>query len=677
MNKAEEKNVFIKELKSKEDYLKLIEEVLEHDKRYYQECAPIITDFEYDRMVKQLEKFEKEHPSQISPNSPTQRVGESVSKGFVQHKHIHPMLSLSNTYSEKEIEDFIKRVHKLLDKEEVEFCLELKMDGTAVSLRYEDGKLTRALTRGNGQIGDDITNNIKTLRNVPRELHGSYPRLLEVRGEVFMPLNTFRELNEQREEEGLELFANPRNSAAGSLKLLDSREVSKRKLDIVCYGVAEGQEEVATQYDLHKYLRRMGIPVSDENHFSKASDMKDIVSFIERTRKERKNLPFEIDGIVIKVNDLKLQNQIGATGKSPRFATAYKFAPEQALTQINEITVQVGRTGVLTPVAELETVPLAGSCISRATLHNADEIKRKDIREKDWVIIEKGGDVIPKVVEVDLSKRKIDSKPWHMPTHCPACKTDVIHVEGEVAIRCPNPKCHGRRLRNLVYFVGKQAMDIDHLGPKVIEHLVDKGFITRPSDIYALTETELKEIEGFKEKSISNLLNSIEKSKHCPLAKFLMALEIKYVGKETAELLAEHEGTLDNLMAASEEELEAIEGIGEKVASSIHSYFKDHSNIEEINKLLSHGVKIESPEKKKKIEGHSFNGKAFVLTGTLKNHTRDEATALIKERGGKTVGVVSSKTDYVLVGEDPGSKYDKAQVLHINIIDEKTFESML
>ena len=677
MKKIDEKKVFRKEPESEADYLKLIDEIHEHDVHYYQECAPVISDYEYDLLVKQLEKFEKEHPKLVSPNSPTRRVGESVSKGFVQYKHIQPMLSLANTYSKNEIEDFIKRVCKLLDKEKVEFCLELKMDGTAISLRYDDGKLTRALTRGNGTMGDDVTNNIKTIRTVPLQLHGDYPQILEIRGEVFMHLNTFRQLNEMREEEGVEPFANPRNAAAGSLKLLDPKEVSKRRLDIVCYGVAEGQEEVSTQREVHKYLKKLGIPVAADDHLAKATNIDEIFTYIEKIRKERKNLPFEIDGVVIKVNELKFQRQIGVTGKSPRYATAYKFAPEQALTRINEITVQVGRTGVLTPVAELETVPLAGSLISRATLHNADEIKRKDIREQDWVIIEKGGDVIPKVVEVDLSKREKSSKPWHMPKHCPACKTEVIHIEGEVAVRCPNPKCHGRRLRRLVYFVGKQAMDIEHLGPKVIEHLVDKGFVNRPSDIYLLTEIELKELEGFKEKSISNLLNSIEKSKHCSLAKFLMALEIKYVGKETAELLAEHEGTLNNIMSAAKEDLEAIEGIGEKVAGSIYSYFKDHDNLEEIHRLLSNGIKIESPEKKKKVHGHIFEGKTFVLTGTLKNYTRDAASELIKERGGKTAGVVSSKTDYVLAGEDPGSKYDKAKALHVNIIDEKTFESML
>lgn len=677
MDKKEENKIFKREIKSREDYLKLIDEVLEHDRHYYEECKPVISDFEYDLLMKQLEKFERDNPELVASHSPTQRVSEMVSKGFVQHEHIQPMLSLANTYSEKEIEDFIKRVQKLLDKEEVEFCLELKMDGTAVSLRYEDGIFVRGLTRGDGRMGDDITNNVKTIKTVPLKLHGHFPKLLEVRGEVFMNIATFRELNEEREEEGLEPFANPRNSAAGSLKLLDPKEVAKRKLDIVCYGVAEGQEEVSTQYDLHTYLKKMGLPVSKEGHFAKANNMEDIANFIEKVRNERKKLPFEIDGIVIKVNDLNYQRQLGTTGKSPRFATAYKFAPEQALTRINEITVQVGRTGVLTPVAELETVPLAGSNISRATLHNQDEVKRKDIREKDFVIIEKGGDVIPKVVEVDLSKREKDSKPWHMPTHCPVCKTSVIHIEGEVAVRCPNPKCHGRRLRNLIYFVGKNAMDIEHLGPKVMEHLVDKGFVTRPSDIFILTENELKEIEGFKEKSINNLLNSIEKSKHCSLAKFLMALEIKYVGTETAELLSEHLGTLENLMRASEEELESIEGIGEKVASSIHSYFKDNANIEEIHRLISHGVKILSPEKKKKIEGHLFSGKTFVLTGSLQNYTRDEASALIKERGGKTVGVVSSKTDYVLVGDEPGSKYDKAKELNIKILSEKEFQSML
>lgn len=664
-----------KPIKTHEEYLKLLDEILEHDRHYYVENMPIISDYEYDLLLKELQEFEKKNPDLISPSSPTKRVGE-VASSFKQGMHIKPMLSLDNTYSESEIEDFIKRVLKLLEKDEVDFCLELKMDGTAVSLKYEKGSLVQALTRGDGKIGDDVTSNIKTIRSVPLKLHGKYPDLLEVRGEVFMNKKSFKELNAKREEEGKETFANPRNAAAGSLKLLDPKEVAKRNLALVCYGVAEGQEEVDSQFELHSYLKKLGFPTAKNDHLAKVRKISEILKFIEKIKNLRENLPFEIDGIVIKVDDLKSHFKLGFTGKAPRFAVAYKYAPEQAFTRINDITVQVGRTGVLTPVAELDPVALAGSTISRATLHNQDEVKRKDIRVGDWVIIEKGGDVIPKVVKVDLEKRPSDSHQWKMPKHCPICKTEVVHIEKEVAVRCPNPTCLGRRVRNLAFFASKGAMDIDHLGHRVVEQLVDKGLISRPSDIYTLTGDDLAQLEGFKEKSINNLLESIERSKKCTLIRFLIGLEIKHVGVETAELLAENAEDLKDLMSLRKEDLLKIEGIGEKVADSILEFFKDEDNQEEIKRLLAHGVKPEN-SKKKKIENHLFSGKTFVLTGGLKNFSREEATALIKERGGKTSSTVSKKTDYVLAGEEPGSKYEKAKALKVKILTEKEFQEIL
>ncbi len=659
------------------EYVELVKELVEHDKRYFDEANPVISDFEYDQKMHALIRYEKEHPGDVMPNSPSLRLSEGPTEGFKQRPHLVPMMSLNNTYSEEELDDFIKRVHKLLEKKEVAFCCELKMDGTSISLLYEKGQLVHALTRGNGKVGDDVTANIKTIKSVPLKLSGSdFPDRVEIRGEVYMSLATFRALNEQREEEGLEAFANPRNAAAGSLKLLDPREVAKRKLFLAAYGVGEGQSPVGTQHELLHYLHKAGLPVAKPEHTAVCRNLSEIMKFAEKIHKERPHLPFEIDGIVIKVDEMKYHGLLGTTGKAPRYAVAYKFAPEQASTRVLEIAVQVGRSGVLTPVAELEPVFLAGSTISRATLHNQDEVARKDIRVGDLVVIEKGGDVIPKVVEVDLKKRPKDSHSWHMPKHCPICKTAVVHEKGEVAVRCPNLKCPAQRMRRVWYFASKHAMDIEHMGERVVEQLVEKGLVSRLSDIYLLDEKALARLEGFKEKSIRNLLDSIDASRKCPLSRFIMGLGIKYVGTETAELLAEEASDLEHLMKMKEEDLLAIVGIGDKTAKAIADFFKDPDNREEIQLLLSHGVHPQK-SKQKKISGHSFSGKTFVLTGALQHYSRDEASSLIKERGGKVVGSVSKSTDYVLVGEDPGSKYDKAKELGIKILSEDQFRKML
>lgn len=647
--------------------------MIEHDRRYYDENRPTISDYEYDQKRRALEKYEKAHPEDIHPDSPAQRVAEAPTSGFQQKAHLVPMMSLANTYSEEEIADFMKRVHKLLEKKEVLFCCELKMDGTAISLLYEKGKLVHALTRGNGRVGDDVTANIRTIRSVPQTI--SHTETVEVRGEVYMSLSTFRSLNAAREEEGLEPFANPRNAAAGSLKLLDPREVAKRKLNLVTYGVGEGHSPESSQYKLHHLLKKWGLPTSDEKHLARCETLEEVMVFAKKIEKERPDLPFEIDGIVIKVDDMKAHALLGATGKVPRFATAYKFAPEQAHTRVNDITVQVGRSGVLTPVAELEPVFLAGSTISRATLHNQEEVARKDIRVGDSVIIEKGGDVIPKVVSVDLKKRPAHTHVWKMPKHCPVCKSDVVHIEGEVAVRCANVRCAGQRVRRLAYFASKHAMDIEHMGERVVEQLVEKGLVARISDIYLLDEEKLSRLEGFKEKSIRNLLASIDASRKCPLSRFIMGLGIKSVGTETAELLAEEARDLATLLKMTEEDLVKIEGIGEKTAQEIASALHDSDMKEEIRLLLAHGV---TPQKMKaKLTGHPFSGKTFVLTGALEGYSRDEAAALIKERGGSVSGSVSKKTDYVLVGEDPGSKYNKAKELGVTILSEQQFKKFL
>lgn len=662
---------------SKESYEKLIVEIRKHDKHYYIENKPVITDYEYDQLYKKLEKMEQDHPEWVLPTSPTQRVGEAITKGFKQHTHAVPMLSLDNTYNPDELSDFIKRVHKLLEKTKVAFCAELKMDGVAVSVRYEKGIYSRALTRGDGQKGDDITANMKTIRAIPLELLGSpIPDVLEIRGEVFMPHHAFQKQNEAKEEAGEEPWANPRNAAAGSLKLLDPGEVAERGLSAVFYGLAE-ENGVETQFETHDYLKKLGLPVFDHDHRVVCDDLEEIMKFADKIEKKRHSLPFDIDGIVVKVDQLKYWSQLGSRGKSPRWAVAYKFAPEQAKTKIHQITVQVGRTGVLTPVAELEPVFLAGSTISRATLHNEEEVTRKDIREGDTVVIEKGGDVIPKVVEVDKKHRPHHSHVWKMPTHCPSCGAHVVRVEGEVAVRCPNAKgCYEQVVTRIAYFASKHAMDIDHLGEKVARQLVEKKLVSTPSDIYALTEDDLALLDGFKEKSIENLLQSIKASKDVTLSRFILALGIRYVGEETAEILARTAGSIDVLAEMSQEALLNIEGVGEKMAEAIVEYFQDPHHLKEIEALLRHGVKPHAPKKITQTD-HPFFGKTFVLTGGLESLSRDEASELIKERGGKVSGSVSKKTDYVLVGEDPGSKFDKAKELHIKILTEDQFKKLL
>lgn len=658
------------------DYHTLSEEIWEHNRRYYVENAPTISDFEYDKLFDKLLKIEEEHPEWIFPGSPTQRVGEIASGGFPLATHRVPMLSLANTYSDEELQEFLKRIERLLHKKSILYLTELKMDGIAISIRYEKGLLVRAVTRGDGRQGDEITANARTIKTLPLQLSGSYPDVLEARGEVFMPKAAFAALNEYQHASGKPLFANPRNAAGGSLKLLDPKEVAKRGLAISFYGIAElPDEKIESQFEALRYLKQLGLPVVGD--FEHCHTFEEIWAFAKAVEKKRKNLPFEIDGIVVKVDDLATQKKLGITGKNYRWAVAYKFSPEQAETTIHAITIQVGRTGVLTPVAELEPVFVAGSTISRATLHNEDEVRRKDIRIGDYVLIEKGGDVIPKVVEVKKELRPPHTHPWEMPKVCPACGTTVVRCEDEVAVRCPNQaECPAQELKRIIYFTSKGGMDIDHLGEKIVLQLVEKGFVARVSDLYKLTADELFQLKNFKEKAVENVLESLEKSKNVSLAKFLMALGIKHVGAETAELLAEREGSLETIGQMTEEELMNIEGIGPKVAESIVSFFASPENQEEIALLLALGVKPHA-QKVKKIEGHPFQGKTFVLTGALQNYTRDTAASLIKERGGKVAGSVSKSTDYVLAGEEAGSKLEKAEKLGIRILSEETFISLL
>ena len=657
-------------------YLNFIEEINTHDRLYFLEAKPVISDYEYDQLVKKVEAIEKMHPEWIDPLSPTQRLTDQPSKGFSQVKHKTAMLSLSNTYSQEEVEDFIKRMQKWLGSQELQFCAELKMDGIAVTVRYEKGRLLQALTRGDGKVGDDITANIKAIRSVP--LCIKTKESLEVRGEVFMLHGIFQKLNQSKLAIGDELWANPRNAAAGSLKLLNAKEVEKRSLSAVFYAFAnEAETPCTTQYACHHYLKSLGLPSFSDAYVKRCHTVEEIMDFAKQIEKQRHQLPFDIDGIVVKVDRLKDHAELGVTGKSPRWAVAYKFAPEQAETKIMDITIQVGRTGVLTPVAELQPVLLAGSTIARATLHNQEEIERKDIRIGDYVVIEKGGDVIPKVVQVNLKKRAESLQVWRMPQNCPSCGSEVVHYEGEVAVRCPNTKnCPEQVLRKIFFFASKDAMNIDHLGDKVIKQLVRKKIIRSIADLYRLTKEDLSQLEGFKEKSIQNLLKSIDASRKVSLARFILALGIKYVGEGAAELLAQTAKTIHRLSEMRFEELQKIQGIGEKTAIAVVEYFKDPLHLQEIEALLKAGVEPQSTQTIR-IENHAFASKTFVLTGSLKDYSRADAALLIKERGGRVTNSVSRNTDYLLIGDDPGSKLAKAQEYKVAILNEQEFKNLL
>lgn len=660
---------------SKQEYLELLKEVEKHNHLYFDQASPQISDYDYDLLVKKVESIEAEHPEWVLDKTPTRGITEKPTRGFKQVIHSIPMLSLANTYSKEEMFDFIKRVRKQLEQEEVEFCAEIKLDGVAVALHYDKGNLTRALSRGDGKKGDDITANIKTIRCIPQKIENA-PDRLEVRGEVFMEVEEFAQINEERQSAGLEVWANPRNAVSGSLKLLDPKETLKRPLRAAFYHAFFSKNNLESQIETHALLRRLKLPAIRKEHVALCRSVDEIFDFANRIERSRSSLPFEIDGIVVKVNALSAQSGMGATGKTPRWAVAYKFAPEQAQTVVKGIRVQVGRTGVLTPVAELDPVFLAGSTLSRATLHNAQEVTRKGIQVGDRVIVEKGGDVIPKIVEVIKSKRAKTSKKWSMPTHCPICGFKVVKEEGEVAVRCPNRKsCEGQLLRRIAFFASKQAMDIENLGPKVIEKLIESGLVATISDLYKMEKSSLFEIEGFKEKSINNLLSSLERSKQASLGRFIFSLSIPFVGQNTAELLAHFATNVETLKKATVEELCTVDGIGLKVAQSVVDFLSDEKHLKEMDALIALGIKPTYEGKEK--GGHPFSGKRFVLTGSLEGLTRLEAADLIKKRGGTVSQSVSKKTDFVLAGKSAGSKYTKAKQLGIDLLDEETFESLL
>lgn len=661
---------------------KLREEINKYDYYYYVLAQPLISDEEYDKLYKELEKLEAENPHLITPDSPTQRVGKDLTKEFRPINHLVPMLSLANTYDEQDVYDFDRRVREgLPEGEKIEYVVEYKIDGASVSLRYINGKLYTAATRGDGTVGEEIMNNVKTIRSVPLQIKkpaGIKYKLndFEARGEIYMNIADFEELNRKQAEKGEKLFANPRNSAAGTLKLQNPQFVASRKLNILLYFLISLEDEFEYQSENLELLKQMGFRVIPDYRVCTSID--EVLEVCREFEAKRASLEYEIDGAVIKVNSIRQQNILGSIAKSPRWAVAYKFKAKQAFTYVRDIVWQVGRTGAVTPVAELEPVKLAGSTISRATLHNYDEIKRKDVRVGDKVVIEKGGDVIPKVVAVIIEERKKDSKPTKPPERCPVCKSKLYKPEDEVALYCENPECPAQIKARLIHFASRGAMDIEGLGEALVDLFVEKGFLKTFSDIYELKNhrEELIQIERLGEKSVDNLLKAIEKSKSQPFEKVLFALGIRYVGAGVAQKLAEYFGNIDALIEADEEEILSVYEIGPSISRSVKEFFSNKHNLELIEKLKKAGLKFSS-EQKKPVKDNFFKDKTFVLTGTLSSFSRDEAAARIKKLGGKVTSSVSKNTDYVIAGEKAGSKLDKAKSLGVKIINEDEFLKLL
>ncbi len=659
----------------------LRELIREHDYNYYILAQPIVSDFEYDHLLNELIQLEKEYPQFIRPDSPTQRVGSDLTKEFKAVPHKIPMLSLSNSYSEEELIDFDRRVREGLPKsEKVEYVCELKIDGLSISIRYLNRKMQVAATRGDGTVGEDVTNNVRTIRSVPlvvKNINAVNLKLdeFEIRGEIFMELEAFKKLNEERELSGEKTFANPRNSSAGTLKLQDPQLVAKRPLQIFVYYLNSENEELVSQSENLNLLEVLGFRIN--KNYKKCENIGEVLRFCNKWENERDSLPYEIDGVVIKVNSLKQQKILGSIAKSPRWAIAYKFKAKQAQTKLNEVTWQVGRTGTLTPVAELEPILLAGSTISRATLHNIDEIKRKDIREGDWVVIEKGGDVIPKVVSVDLSKRGKNSTEIKAPTHCPICGSKLIQLQDEVAIYCENNLCPAQVKARISHFAARGAMDIEGLGEAIVNQLVDQKFLKDFSDLYSLKEkrNELITLERLGEKKVDNLLNSIEKSKQKPFNKVLFAIGIRYVGSGAAQKLADHFLSIDILANATNEEIESIQEIGSSISRSVKGFFESTQNRQLIDRLKKVGLNFTSA--KNKHESNLLEGKTFVLTGTLSSMSREEAKELIQNNGGTVASSISKNTNYLVAGESAGSKLEKAQKLKITVLSEEQFLEMI
>ena len=653
----------------------LREEIEEHNRRYYQQAAPTISDREYDRLYKELVDLESKFPELVTSDSPTQRVGGKPFKAFEPIEHRVPMLSLDNTYSEEEVADFYARIARLLPNEKIPVVIEPKVDGVAVSLLYENGKLRHAATRGDGTVGDDITQNIRTIRAVPDQLRGKAPKLLEVRGEVYMDKKGFEKLNADREKEGLPVFANPRNAAAGSLKQLDPALVAKRPLGVVFYGTGATE---GVDVDLHSkifpFLKKLGLSATEK--WWLADSVEKILQAIRELDQVRHDFPYQTDGAVVKVDSFAQREKLGFTAKSPRWAIAYKYEAERVETRLIDIVVQVGRTGTLTPVAILEPVLVSGSTVSRATLHNEDEIKRKDIRIGDTVVIEKAGEVIPAVVNVQTEKRTGKERKFRMPTTCPECGSRVVKDEGQVAVRCINGRCPAQLKRKIEHFASRGAMDIEGLGEMMVEQLVSKNLVHDVSDIYELTAEKMLILERMGEKSIGNLLEAIESSKKRPVWRLIFGLGILHVGVSASRALADHFRSLRKLMEAPVDELQRIGDVGEVVAQSIHQFFQEKQNRKIIERLEKLGVRPQIEPRRTQTADSPFAGSTWVITGTL-SQPRKEIAEMIIQRGGKVSGSVSKKTNYVLAGEAAGSKLEKAKQLGVRIVNEAAFRKML
>ncbi len=658
---------------------KLREKLLDADYKYYVLAKPDIADYDYDMMMKELQELEAEYPELKTPDSPTQRVGSDLSNDFPTVIHDIPMLSLANSYDEADLDEFDKRINNLLKGESYRYVCELKFDGIAVSLVYKNGLLVQGATRGDGVRGDNITANLKTVRAIPLKLKEKAD--IEVRGEVFFMLEDFNRINAEQEALGKPRYANPRNTAAGSLKLKDSREVAARRLNMYCYFLRYLDEAKHKALKTHsgnmEILSDMKFPV---NKMTEVIDnIEGVKRFCDKIELERDKLPYEIDGVVIKLDSLAQQVKVGSIAKSPRWAIAYKFKAKQAITKLKEITLQVGRIGTITPVAELEPVFLAGSTISRATLHNSDEIERKDIRAGDYVKIEKGGDVIPKVVEVVLDKRPKNSKPFKMPEKCPVCSQPLHRPEGEANYYCTNALCAAQVQGRIEHFVARTAMDIEGLGFQIIEKFIQLGYLKDITDIYRLykKEKELKALERFGDKSIDNILESIERSKQRPFEKVLFAIGIRHVGDRTARILAKHFKSVENIIAASKEEIESIHEIGPRIAESVYDFFHTKGNLQVIDKLRMAGLQMEVEQTAASASSNRLEGLTFVVTGTLDKYKREEVEELIESLGGKAASSVSKKTSYVLAGAEAGSKLKKAEQLGVKIIDEAEFDKLI
>ena len=653
----------------------LREEIGRHERLYYVESAPEITDEEYDRLERELKELEAQHPDLVTPDSPTQRVGERPSEHFPSFTHRVPMLSLDNTYSEEELREFEARIFRAVGAREMEYVAELKVDGLSMALHYDEGRFTRGVTRGNGVRGDDVSPNVRAIKAVPLALAGpDVPSALEARGEVFFPRPRFEAMNREREERGEEPFANPRNAAAGTIKSLDPRVTASRGLDLFVYSVAhlEGAA-VRSQWEALQKLRGWGLKTNPTSALCRGLD--EVLAYCEEWREKRDTLEYQIDGVVVKVNSFALQDELGFTSKFPRWAIAYKYPARQATSVVKDIGVYVGRTGKITPVALLEPVSLGGVTVARVTLHNEEEVARKDVRVGDTVVVERGGDVIPKVVGVVEAKRPPDTAPWTPPVRCPVCGADLVKPEGEVDRRCPNASCRAQIEQGLQHYAGRSAMDIEGLGTVLVHQLVERGLVRSFADLYALGLDPLVELERMAEKSAQNLLDQIEGSKKRELRRLLFGLGIRFVGERAALLLARHFGSLDALGRATAEEIDEIYEIGPTVARSVHEWFAQEQNQALVRRLAEAGVGQEEPGAG--AASRAFQGMQFVLTGSMETMTRDQAKAAIESRGGRVTSAVSKKTAYVVVGKDPGSKRDRALELKVPVLGEQDFKDLL